>query len=153
MVFLLSTITYIPYTNQALAAQPSIEPLGVKQPVKNSGINVSPDCNPDPLLGRTLESAVKIFFLIGSVAVLIMFLWGSVSWILSGGDKEKVAGARKRITTAIVGIAMLSLTFISIYTLGTMIGINPLDNLEIPTFSGQQNGVNCNPTTFRDPNS
>lgn len=55
-----------------------------------------------------------------------MFVWGAVDWILSGGDKEKIASARKRITTAIIGLVLLSLTFVVMVVVGQILGIGSL---------------------------
>jgi hypothetical protein len=140
IVFSLFTFLFLFSSTPSLA----IEPIGVRQPKANSGVLVNSNCKPDTYIGRVIDASVQIFFLIGAIGVLIMFLWGAVDWILSGGDKEKVAGARKRITTALMGIALLALTFIAVYTIGTMIGINPLAKFDIPTFTGQSTKTDCN---------
>jgi hypothetical protein len=57
-----------------------------------------------------------------------MILWGAVDWILSGGDKEKVSNARKRITQAIIGLVILSLVFVIMAIAGQITGINALQS-------------------------
>lgn len=44
---------------------------------------------------------------IGAIMVLIFFIWGSIEWISSGGDKGKVENARNRITQSIIGLIIL----------------------------------------------
>lgn len=77
-------------------------------------------------LGTVVNNTITLFFTIGGIGFVIMILWGAVDWILSGGDKEKLAGARKRITTAIIGLVLLSLTFIIMLVLGQILGISSL---------------------------
>lgn len=44
---------------------------------------------------------------VGALAVLILFVWGALEWILSGGDKGKIENARNRITNALIGLIIL----------------------------------------------
>lgn len=111
-----------------------IPPIGLN--LKNQGdrgIKIT-DTNPVPLLGTIFQNVIMLFFTIGAIGFVIMFVWGAVDWILSGGDKEKIAGARKRIVTAITGLVLLSLTFVIIVVLGQILGIGPLytGNFSIP---------------------
>lgn len=58
-----------------------------------------------------LDNIVGIFFAAGAIAFIIMFAWGSVQMILSAGDKEAIAKAKSKITWAIVGVALMSLSY------------------------------------------
>ncbi len=84
--------------------------------------------DPAQTLGSIIQNVITLFFTIGALGFIIMFLWGAVSWILSGGDKEAIAGARKRITTAIIGLVLLSLTFVISLVIGQILGIGSLMN-------------------------
>lgn len=77
-------------------------------------------------LGNLISNTITLFFTIGGIGFMIMILWGAVNWILSGGDKEKIAGARKRITTAIIGLVLLSLTFVITIVVGQITGVDAL---------------------------
>lgn len=90
------------------------------------------------LVGNLIRNLTYIFFSVAAVGVTIMFLWGSVEWILSGGDKEKVAAARKRITTALIGLALLSLSFVIIGVIGQILGIDFFGRFYIPSFGDLQ---------------
>jgi hypothetical protein len=61
-----------------------------------------------------------------------MFLWGAVKWITSGGDKEAVSAARKKIVAALVGLVILAVSFLVLSLIGLFIGINPIKDLKIP---------------------
>lgn len=62
-------------------------------------------------ISKLLDNLVGIFFAAGALAFIIMFVWGAVQMILSGGDKEAVSKARSRITWAIIGIVLMSLSY------------------------------------------
>lgn len=51
---------------------------------------------------------------IGAVAVLIMFLWGALEWIIAGGDSSKIEKARSRILQSIIGLLILVSSFVII---------------------------------------
>ncbi len=70
-----------------------------------------------------LNTVVELIFVASIISVVFMFLIAAFQMITSGGDKEAVAGARKRITYAIVGIVLLALTFFILRFLGDIIGI------------------------------
>lgn len=86
----------------------------------------------EKLVENIIVNVVNILFTIGGLGVVIYFVWGAVDWIFSGGDKEKVANARKKMTHALIGLALLSLSFVLINILGEVIGFNPLGNLQFP---------------------
>ena len=58
-----------------------------------------------------LDNIVGLFFAAGTIAFVLMFVWGAVQMILSGGDKEAIAKARARITWAIVGTTLMALSY------------------------------------------
>ena len=82
--------------------------------------------DPVSTFGIVFQNVVLLFFTIGALGFIIYFLWGTVDWILSGGDKEKIAGGRKKITTAITGLVLLSLSFVIMQVLGQILGFGSL---------------------------
>lgn len=75
---------------------------------------------------------------IGALAVLVMFLWGAISWITSGGDNSKVQQARDKITQSVIGLVILVGAFFIISYLGQLFFGDAFDilNLTIPTPTG-----------------
>jgi hypothetical protein len=55
-----------------------------------------------------------------------MLLWGAVSWILSGGDKASLEGAKNKITNAFVGLILLIGSFAIIKLIEGFFNINIL---------------------------
>lgn len=67
---------------------------------------------PDPTFGGFLTGILDIVLLITLVLMFIWMVWGIFQYIFAGGDKERLAKARSRLTWAIVGfsIVILALT-------------------------------------------
>ena len=87
-----------------------------------------------------INAALTLVFVVALLAVLVMLVWGAVAWIVSGGEKEAVGEARKRIVNALVGLAVLAVAFAIANLAGSFIGVNLLGPLPIP------NPLNPTPT-------
>jgi hypothetical protein len=98
------------------------DPIGL-DPKKNPGGHLPISGDPGADFAKILKNTINILFAVGAMAFTIMIVWGAVDWILSGGDKEKIAGARKRIVTAITGLVLLSLSFVIMVVLGQILNI------------------------------
>lgn len=122
-------------------ACPTYAAIGIRQPVENAGVQVG-KASADSLLGGVIRNAIVLIFSIASVSAVLVFLWGALDWIFSGGDKEKVSNARKKITNALVGLIVLAVSFLVLSLVGTFVGINPLKGINIP-FLGQGLGGNA----------
>lgn len=119
LIFSLLFLTLF-FFSETAAAQ-----IGIKQQPAGRGTPTAATAGES--LRNLISNTITIFFTIGGIGFTIMIVWGSVNWILSGGDKEKIAGARKRITTAIVGLTLLSLTFLIMLVAGQILGIRSLN--------------------------
>ncbi|MFA5932636.1 MAG: hypothetical protein WCV81_00050 [Microgenomates group bacterium] len=84
-------------------------------------------------IGDIIGNAIRIIIIISLIAVLAMLIFGAFQWIISGGEKEKVAAARGRITNALIGLAILGLAFVIVTVAGTLVGINIFENIQIPS--------------------
>lgn len=128
----------------------SVSPLAYAQnPVGNKAdtINIGNQLNNKPvgipapagsgLVGIIVKNVISLFFVFGGLATLIFFVWGAFDWIVSGGDKEKVAGARKKMTNAIIGLVLLSLSYFIVGLVGEVVGFNPLGRLDIRSLGEQ----------------
>lgn len=87
------------------------------QDVKSTFGTINPPPELAPLgrgetgINNLLNNVVGIFFAAAALAFIIVFLWGAIQMILSGGDKEAIAKARSKITWAIIGITLMSLSY------------------------------------------
>lgn len=82
-----------------------------------------------------ISTGIQLMLIAAAVGAFIYLLMGAFSWITSGGNKEGTENARKKITGALIGLAI---TF-SVYVLQSIIGIvflgdgNAIFNFKIPT--------------------
>ena len=67
--------------------------------------------SPEAFLQKLIPSAVGLLLVFGGAAFFFMLIIGSVSWIMSSGDKGKIEAARSRITSALVGLVLMICTF------------------------------------------
>ncbi len=82
--------------------------------------------NPTGFFEQFVPKTIGWLYVFGSLAFFFMFLWGAVSWILSGGDKAHIETAKARITNAFVGFILLIGSFAIIKLIETFFNINIL---------------------------
>jgi hypothetical protein len=97
--------------------------IGLPDELKQAGFDPAPQHGASNV-NRLLENIVGLFFAAAAISFIIMFVWGAVQMILSGGDKEAIAKARSRITWAIVGIVLLALSYFIFLLLQQITGFN-----------------------------
>lgn len=93
-----------------------------------------------------LSNFITLIYSIAAIVLLFMIIWGAFEWLTSGGDKEKVASAQRRIISAIIGIILFAAAFAIISVLGAFTGfrffkgqgITPLRDIY-----GNINGYRC----------
>ena len=77
----------------------------------NSGAQFANLCLDASSMGRIINSALTIIFIMATIAALIWLIYGAFKWILSGGDKTAVEEARNHITAAIIGLVIVFLAY------------------------------------------
>lgn len=107
------------------------------------GLGISKDsgASVEKVIENIVVNVISIFFAVGGIGVIVYFVWGAVDWILSGGDKEKISNARKKMTHAIIGLILLSLSFVFINLIGEIVGFNPLVNLQFRYLGTQEPNI------------
>lgn len=73
-------------------------------------------------INNLLGKVVQLIFVVATVGFVFMVLISAVQLILSGGDKEALGKARGRLTWAIIGIVLLSLSFVIFRVLENITG-------------------------------
>lgn len=99
--------------------------------LNDKGLGVPKLSSAEGSIQTIILNVISLFFAIGGIGVVIYFIWGAVDWIMSGGDKEKVANARKKMTNSLIGLLLLSLSFAIIRLVGAIAGFDPLGNMQI----------------------
>lgn len=73
-------------------------------------------------LGHFLTALINLLFIVAGIFLILMFLWGAWDWIISGGEKEKVANARNKLIHAVIGFILFAIAFAIIGLLGQFLG-------------------------------
>lgn len=80
----------------------------------------------------TLSSAIgvgiQVMIIVAILLSLVFLVLGGLQWTSSGGDKGKIAGARSKITFAIVGLIVALSAFFIVGIFGTFFGVNLFGN-------------------------
>ena len=77
-------------------------------------------------------AAIQLVFVIAVIAALFYLIYGGFRWLISTGDKSKVAEAREHIIAAIIGLVVIFLAYFIINLLLQFFNIGTLSNLNIP---------------------
>ena len=107
-----------------------------------------------------VSTAINLILVIGTIASFLFLLWGAVQWIFSGGDKEGLEKARKKITTALIGLAILFSVFALGFLINAVFNVD-IFNLCIPSITGTActsssgggsgSQITCSPTCKSNP--
>lgn len=73
-----------------------------------------------------LPAAIGIVYVIGAIIFVFLLITGAISWMTSGGDKQAVESARGKITSAIIGLVLLLISFAIIGLIENFFGIQIL---------------------------
>ena len=86
--------------------------------------------------GALLASYIALFWrtliILGGLATILFLLWGAIDWITAGGEQGKIESARKKMTGAIIGLAILAASVAIVELVGNLIGLDLLE-LTFPT--------------------
>lgn len=99
-------------------------------------------------ISKFLSNFVVLIYSISAIVLIFMILWGAFEWIISEGDKEKLANAQKKLLNAFIGIIILAIAFAVIAVFGTFTGFtffkeNPMKVIRFP--DGRIDYVICRP--------
>lgn len=74
-----------------------------------------------PLLSNIINAAI----ILSSAVALIFIIWGGIQIITANGDQEKIQGAKKTLTFAILGFVFIALSFVAFNFVFKAIGVDP----------------------------
>lgn len=55
--------------------------------------------------------AVDVVLILSGIGLFMFLVWGGIEYMTSGGDKAKTETAQKRITGAIIGVAIIASSY------------------------------------------
>lgn len=107
-------------TFKSLAQVPA-ETMGIVP--QNTQYNTITQLRPSDFLKSTLN------ILLGSAGIIsfVFLLWGGIQWITSGGDKEAIEKARRKILYALTGLAIIFSAYTVLFALRTWFNINLIE--------------------------
>ncbi len=74
---------------------------------------------------KIISLGFNLLFVVGVIITIALIIYSGIQWTLSGGDKEKIASARARLTYAIIGLVVIVTAFAIIKTVLSLLGYNP----------------------------
>jgi hypothetical protein len=77
--------------------------------------------------------AIRLLLIGIAVSSFIFLLWGSLQWITSGGDKDGVEKAKRKITNALIGLFITFSLFAIFSLINVLFGINLAGDISLPT--------------------
>ena len=77
---------------------------------------------------KFISSVIGIITIVAIIWFIISFITGAISIISSGGDKAQLESAKKKITYAIIGLAITIMSIFIIKLIGYLIGIPDILN-------------------------
>ena len=102
-------------------------------------INEAGVINPDLGVMELIQMTVVYAFIISAALSAIFIFVGGISFILSGGNDEKIKQAINTIRYSIIGLIVVNLSFAFVTIVGRMFGLNFLDYLK---YTEIKNSVN-----------
>lgn len=75
-------------------------------------------------IGKFFGNIINIIFIFAGIVFLFIVIISAFQWMTSGGDKENIAKARARLTSGIIGLIILSVSFIIVRLLEAITGFN-----------------------------
>ena len=59
-------------------------------------------------IGHLVSNLVADGFIVGGVITFLYLVWGGMDYLMAGGDKGKIESGQKRISSAIIGLAIIA---------------------------------------------
>lgn len=79
-------------------------------------------------IGHLVSNIVAAAFIVSGIAFFVFLVWGGFDILVSEGDKTKLADGQKRITSALIGLAIVATSWAIYQIVLTFFGVN-LNNL------------------------
>lgn len=58
-------------------------------------------------IGDFVSNLASVGMIIAAIAMFLYLIWGGIEWLTAGGDKQKIENAKKRISNAFIGLAIV----------------------------------------------
>ena len=88
--------------------------------------------NPVGFLDNLIQTIITLFLIIAVIYFLVQLFFGTYRFISSEGDKNKLETAKQQLTQSFIGLFIAFSVFAILKLIGSIFGIQGLDNLTIP---------------------
>ncbi len=78
---------------------------------------------------KFISSTIGLMTIIAIIWFIFVFFTGAIAIVSSGGDKQALEAARKKITTGIIGLVVVVASIFIIKLIGYLIGIPDILNI------------------------
>lgn len=102
-----------------------------------TGLLASPGNGID-IFTKFISSTIGLMTIIAFIWFIFIFFIGAIGIISSGGDKQALESARKKITTGLIGIIVVIAAIFLIKLIGYLLGVP--DILNLPSLFGSITG-------------
>ncbi len=93
------------------------------------------------LMANILSVALPLIGIVG----FVMMIFGSLQWMLSGGNSQTVEKARNSMVFAVVGLIVALSSFVIINLIANFTGINLIKEFTIPNSDHEWTGASGSP--------
>jgi hypothetical protein len=82
------------------------------------------DANTSPVTFQTiLSNIIGVITIIGFIWFIFLVITGAIGIMSAGGDKNALEGARKKLTSGLIGLIVLIAAIFIIDLIGTLLGV------------------------------
>lgn len=74
-------------------------------------------------LGDLVNRVIQFLIPLAAVILLVVFIWGGYDYMMSQGSPEKVKSAQAKITTGIIGLILLLISFVLVKLISSIFGL------------------------------
>lgn len=61
-----------------------------------------------------ISTGVNLLILAAVILCLLWLIWGGINWMMSEGDKQKINQAREKLVSALIGLAIVFMSYLII---------------------------------------
>jgi hypothetical protein len=90
----------------------------------------NPGADPVGVFSKFISSIIGVMTIIAVIWAVFSIITGAISIISSGGDKQALESARKRITMGIIGLVVVIVSLLLIELVAYLLGISDILNIQ-----------------------
>lgn len=75
-------------------------------------------------IGHLVSNVIAVAFIVAAIAFFVLLVVGGMEWLTSGGDKTKIQDAQKRISNAVIGLAIVATSYALFILVTNFFGID-----------------------------